>query len=257
MAVASAAPSPAAAPPRSFSYAAYAALLTRYVDPAGHVDYASLRRDPGPMQKVLAQFAVASPQNRPERFATRNDQLAYWINAYNLFVIAGVTRHWPAATVRGDGNAFFTTERFRAGGRAYTLDGIESDIIRKGFGEPRIHFTINCGALSCPALAPRPFTGADLESRLDAAARSFVNDPEVGVRIDTTSATVTLSEIFRWYEGDFLAALTRAGAAHPTILDYVAQYLDPPARTALAARRYAIRYRPYDWTVNATTLPVR
>lgn len=242
---------------RSFSYARYAALLQRAVNPAGHVAYATLKSDPA-LAAVLAEFAAASPESAPQLFPGRADKLAYWINAYNLFVLAGVTRKWPARSVRDDGtDTFFTDMRFVAGGKRYTLNHIEGEIIRKRFREPRIHFTINCGAKSCPVLRPVPFTGSDLERRLDEGARLFLNDPR-NVRVDTAAGVLWVPAIFEWYAADFLAAppAVRAGVA-PSIQAYIRHYLDEPARTLLDGAPLTLRYLDYDWSLNADSLPVR
>lgn len=253
---------PAAAKPnraigRNFSYVPYAALLKRAVNPAGHVAYAKLKTDPR-LAAVLAGFAATSPETAPALFPTRDDRLAYWINAYNLFVLAGVAHTWPARSVREDGSdAFFTQTQFVAGGKRYTLNQIEGDIIRKGFGEPRIHFTINCGSTSCPALKPAPFTGANLEKRLDEAARLFINDTR-NVHVDAQAGVLWLSEIFHWYAGDFLAAPEAAIAtSKPSVQAYVAHYLSGPAAQTLRSAPLPVRYLPYDWTLNADVLPVR
>ncbi len=248
----------AEAAPRTFSYARYGALLQAVVNPAGHVSYGKLKTDPR-LPVVLAEFAATSPQSAPALFPTRADRLAYWINAYNLFVLAGVAKTWPARSVRDDGSdAFFTKTQFVAGGKSYTLNQIEGDIIRKGFGEPRIHFTINCGAASCPALKPAPYTGADLEARLDQAARLFVNDSR-NVRVDAEARVLWLNEIFDWYAADFLAApQAKAATGAASVQQYVSHFLTTPdAVAALRGKPFTLKYLDYDWTLNADVLPVR
>lgn len=251
-------PSSTSAPSRvGFRVDDYAALLQRHVNPAGHVRYAQLKRDPE-LPRILTRFAKTSPENQPRVFPTRDDKLAYWINAYNLFVLAGVAKTWPARSVRDDGtDAFFTKTQFVAGGKSYTLNQIEGDIIRKGFHEPRIHFTINCGAASCPALKPKPFSGADLDARLDQAARLFINDPR-NVRVDAKAGVLWLSEIFDWYADDFLAAPHAAAAgAPPSVQRYIAHYFTGDGAAALRGAPLTIKYLDYDWSLNADVLPVR
>ncbi len=246
------------APRPTFSYTHYAALLQSSVDPAGHVAYERLKSDPQ-LAASLADFAAASPASAPTLFPTRADSLAYWINAYNLFVLAGVARSWPARSVREEGtDVFFTRVEHDAGGRLYSLNELEGAVIRKGFGEPRIHFTINCGATSCPILKPAPFTGADLETRLDTAARLFINDPG-NVRVDSTAGVLWLSSIFDWYHADFLASPPAAvpGGA-PSLQAYVAYYLaDPATARRLRGPALPVQYLEYDWSLNADVLPVR
>ncbi|MGF2075840.1 DUF547 domain-containing protein, partial [Enterococcus casseliflavus] len=70
------------------------------------------------------------------------------------------------------------------------------------FNEPRVHMALVCAAVSCPKLRNQPYEGATLNSQLDSQVRDFLKDPR-HFRIDRTRETVHVSEIFRWYEGDF------------------------------------------------------
>ena len=57
------------------------------------------------------------------------------------------------------------------GGRKYTLNDIEHEILRKRFKEPRIHFAINCASKSCPDLAAQvaeATSGAAIKLGIDA-----------------------------------------------------------------------------------------
>ncbi|MBI2956572.1 MAG: DUF547 domain-containing protein, partial [Acidobacteria bacterium] len=113
-------------------YSAYARVLEHYVTPEGHVRYAELKRNPGDLEAFLQQLALASPESHPALFATREAQLAYWINAYNAFVVHAVVEAYPVNSVRdlrfGLGLLFFKRARFVAGGKKYSLDDIEHGI---------------------------------------------------------------------------------------------------------------------------------
>jgi len=67
-----------------------------------------------------------------------------------------------------------------------TLYAFENDIIRK-LNEPRVHFALNCSAISCPALPRVPFTAADLNSELDRETRQFFARPH-NLRIEPQRA---------------------------------------------------------------------
>ncbi len=246
-----AAPGAAQAPPgEGFDTAAYARVLETYVTSEGRVRYAALKAEPADLKAFVQQLAAVSPENRPDLFPTRAAQMAYWINAYNAFVLDAVVEAYPVESVRdlkfGFGVLFFKRDRFVAGGRRLSLDDIEHGILRRQFADPRMHFALNCASTSCPPLARQPYRGETLEAQLDQAARAFIGREEnVWMRGDV----LFLSKIFDWYAEDFTR---RTGAADgsATVVDYLRGYL--PAETAERIRQEKprIEYYNYDWSLN-------
>ena len=233
-----------------FDSAAYARVLETYVTPEGRVRYADLKAEPADLKAFVEQLAAVSPENRPDLFPTRAAQMAYWINAYNAFVIHAVVEAYPVESVRdlkfGFGLLFFKRDRFVAGGRRLSLDDIEHGILRRQFSEPRMHFALNCASASCPPLARQPYRGESLEAQLEEAARAFIGREEnVWMRGDV----LFLSKIFDWYAEDFTR---RGGAADgsATVVDYLLGYL--PAETAARIRQEKprVEFYNYDWSLN-------
>ena len=168
-------PAIASAASASFSHDEWTAVLERFVDRRGLVDYAALARDRSALDRYLARLGQASPDSAPARFPDRDDPLAYWINAYNAIVLAGVLdRGVDTPSVWGDGFfgiGFFTVERARLGGARTSLKTLEDDIVRRRFRDPRVHAALNCASLGCPRLPQRAFEGATLQTDLYAAMR--------------------------------------------------------------------------------------
>lgn len=142
--------------------------------------------------------------NSPEK------KLAFWINTYNSLVQAKI-RDNPAAFA--DQENFFKTADQKIGGKLFSLDDIETGIMRKkkrkqnkaffksfrvDTVDPRIHFTLNCGATSCPPVAF--YSPERLEEELSAAEKSFVSQTST---YDAASNTATISELFSWFAEDF------------------------------------------------------
>lgn len=231
-------------------------VLKTYVNEIGEVDYAALKKNPAELDRYVTSLGTASPQNRPDMFPARADQLAYWINAYNAFVLRAVAAEYPVKSVRDLGAlySFFWRRKFVAGGREMTLNHLEDDIIRKGFREPRIHFMLVCAALSCPFLLQDALTGPKLNDQFDAAARQFINQRR-NFTVDAASNTVYLSGLYnlRNYDrDDFLPALQEKNPSRKlTMLDYLRPYLNAANRKALdALREPRIRFYDYDWSLN-------
>lgn len=76
-------------------------LLGEVVDRHGKVNYERLAQPQGRQRlSNLAQFiAQHSPRSEPDSFPTRNDQLAFYMNAYNVLVLWGVVNNWPLKSV--------------------------------------------------------------------------------------------------------------------------------------------------------------
>ena len=83
-----------------FSHDLLDSLLAERVDDRGRVDYPGLARDPRRLDRYLHQLAACSPERCPERFPSDADALAYWINAYNAFVLRGVLDDFPSTASR-------------------------------------------------------------------------------------------------------------------------------------------------------------
>ena len=235
----------------AFDYSSYAEALERAVTPDGRVRYKELKENPEDLDVFLRQLAATSPENRPELFPTPEAQAAYWINAYNAFVLHEVVKHYPVESVRdlkfGFGLLFFKSKRFVAGGKRYSLDDIEHGILRQRYRDARIHFAVNCASASCPPLRREPYLAEKLEAQLEDATLSFIQRREnVWMRGDV----LFLSAIFDWYKEDFMRAAAAKANGRPTVVDYVTRYL--PAETAERVKKEnpRVEFYNYDWTLN-------
>lgn len=256
---------PANFPTDSFSHRDFEELLQTFVDSDGHVDYESWHSSAesiARLESYLAAVSLYSPDNAPDRFHTRTEELAYWIYGYNAYVINGVLANWPIESVTDlkapieaiKGLGFFYRLRYRFGGEDFSLLGVETNKIRKRYRDARIHFVLNCASESCPVMRPQLPTGADLEELLAISATEFVSDPQ-NVSFDHAHQSVTLSTIFKWYESDFLNDLRLHGLpSERGLVDYIASVAPVSMRDDLAmVDDYDIEFRDYDWTLNSTT----
>lgn len=204
----------------------------------GHVDYPGIATDPR-----YGEYLQTLDRVKAEDLATREDRLAYWINAYNAFAIKGILDGSSPSTFFGR-IGYFKTDEYRLGGEYIDLYDLERDVLIPQ-GEPRIHFAINCASLSCPALRSEAYTAAKLEEQLQESARAFINDPSRN-RFDREKKVAYLSKIFDWFEDDF----TGDGG---TVLDYVARYVkDSELAGELARGDWRIEHLDYDWSLNGT-----
>jgi hypothetical protein len=231
----------------SFDHSAWDRVLKAHVNGSGEVDYAAIKRNAKDLEYYITLLGHASPANHPELFPSRADELAYWINAYNAFVTRGVVLRYPTASVRDLGilYGFFRRDDYVAGGVRMSLRLIENGILRKKYGDARIHFSIVCASLGCPMLAREAFTAGNLEALLEAQARRFSSQRR-NVNVDLRRNSVTLSRIFDWYTKDFVASGSKRD-----LLAYIRRYLTPEKQRALAAMKNPeIGFFDYDWAIN-------
>jgi hypothetical protein len=238
----------------AFDWAPYDHLLHTYVNERGYADYPGLKLNRGELDAVIAQLDHASPDSDPALFPTRIAKLAYWINAYNAFVLRGVVDYYPIASVKDVYlfNGFFSRIEFKAGGTELSLRELENEILRKRFGDPRIHFAIVCASEGCPRLAREAYLPERLDEQLDARTSLFFNEDR-NVRIDAAGNRLFLSKIMDWYSDDFIATLP---AGEKEITSYVERWLTPDRQAALARLRAPkIAYVNYDWRINDQARP--
>ncbi len=158
----------------------------------------------------LDTIANINLQKLSDELQSSNQKLAFWINTYNALV---------QTKIRGDVKAFDDKDQFfkdkdqEIGGEQLSLDQIENGILRRQKQDekqefidrfkvdqldPRIHFTLNCGASSCPPVAY--YSVENLDTELGLAEESYVTQTSTYNEIDNV---VEVSELFKWFEADF------------------------------------------------------
>lgn len=208
----------------------YARLLKKYVAPNG-VRYAEWKANPADLRAL--QEVVGGIARAPASAAKTREQLAFYINAYNAWILNEVLEKYPTKSVKDPLFTFFTGNRITVAGEKMSFNRLEKDIIRPRFNEPRVHFALNCASRSCPPLRNEPYTGAQLEGQLEDQARDFLNTDR-GVRVSGDSAQA--SKIFDWYKDEF--------GGQPGIAATLAKYRKgkPAFKT--------ITFQEYDWALN-------
>jgi Protein of unknown function, DUF547 len=216
----------------------YAAVLQRHVNDQGEVDFAALQADTGSSGlQALESYVQAIAATPLDAAPTPQGRLAHMVNAYNALSMYNVVASGIPATHAGWAKArFFVLRKFEIGGTPLSLYAFENDIIRK-LNDPRIHFALNCSAVSCPVLPRTPFTADKLNEELDRETRAFFARPE-NLRIDSALRTVFFNEILKFYTEDFTPAHA------PSLIAYAQRYTN---QTIPAD--YAVAFTPYDWTV--------
>jgi uncharacterized membrane protein YdjX (TVP38/TMEM64 family) len=222
----------------TFDHAAFDALLRRYVDGDGFVDYRGLQGEHAALDGYIAAVGAANFDA-----LTRDEKLALLINGYNAFTLRLILDHYPIDSIRSIPDAKrWNAKRWTIAGRTYSLDQIEHELVRPKFSEPRIHFALVCAAVGCPKLRNEAFTGERLEDQLEVQTREV----HAGGRwfdYEPGSSEVRLTRLYDWYGGDFKQ---QAGS----VLAFAARYSPELKRTLDAGKKPKVRWLDYDWSLN-------
>ncbi len=218
----------------------WAQVLMQSVDSQGRVAFKSVAENPASLYQVVSYISQTSPEKNPEKFSTPDDRMAYYLNSYNALAMYGVISYKFPNDFQSftDRAKFFAFTRFSIGGEEISLYDYENDIIRP-LGDPRVHFALNCMVKACPRLPQTPFRAEDLDSTLNVLAREFANKPR-HVKVVESARKVRLSEIFSFYEEDFVNPKTAS-----SLIEYINRY-----RTSPIDETFEVEFIPYDWTVN-------
>ena len=209
-------------------YKSWDIFLKKYVSASGDVDYKSIKANKKELEAITKTFSATSVLTS----WSKNDQLVFWINAYNAFTIDLVVNHYPIKSIQNlDGGKPWDVKRITIGGKKYSLNNIENDIIRPQFKDARIHFAVNCAAKSCPPILNGAFFSKSLDEQLDTVTKKFINNTKYQ---NITSGKMTLSKIFDWYKVDF-----------GDIFTFINKY-----STIKVNKNTAIVYKEYDWSLN-------
>ena len=208
------------------------ALLQKFVNKDGKVNYQAIQRNPAQLEKLLAAIAAFDVDK-----AAMADQYAFYLNAYNVLVIGEIVAHYPLASVQ-DMPGFFNRTQLRVAGQLLTLDQIETDKLRKIYDDPRLHFALVCGTNSCPRLSRAAYVGKDLFVQLNNQANFALLDPNY-VKVDPATKKVMLPEIFKWYDSDFSASSSSG-----------VMYVNKFRKEDRVPTWYTVEYSPYNWSLN-------
>jgi hypothetical protein len=215
----------------------WAELLSKYVKADG-VDYTGFKS----VESRLDQYLKVLEQIDSKTLA-HDEQFAYYINAYNAWTIKLILSAYPGITSIKDLGTFWKSpwqKKFvRIDGDRVTLDDIEHQILRPRFKDPRVHFAINCSAVSCPPLRSEPYLGNLLDLQLDQATRSFLNNPN-SYRLKNNAFYV--SRIFKWFAEDF----------NNDVLGFYLEFAQDHLKKKLIEKKdvIQIKYLNYDWSLN-------
>lgn len=231
----------------------------------GLVYYRALQGDRARLSRYIASLntpAIAAGYASWDK----DRQKAFWINAYNAFVMQTVVNHYP---ILGRAQAFppnslrqipgaFERLPHVAAGKSVTLDQIETTILA-GFKDPRMFLVLGRGAVGSGRLRSEAFGEKSVERQLEQARQQFAVTPR-WAKVEALAGRVSISPILSWRSAAFIEEyaddsfdlpkrepIERAviGFLRPQLLDAEAEFIKKNA--------FQLTYLPFDWRLNDLT----
>lgn len=213
---------------KPFNHDSWTDLLQKHVSNQGNVNYNGFKTD----RKSLLNYITSLSENMPNDSWTKEDKLAYWINAYNALTVDLILRHYPIESIK-DIKKPWDQRYWKLGDKWYNLNEIEHQILRK-MNEPRIHFGIVCASFSCPKLQNSAFTAEIIDNQLTLATKEFLNDSN---RNEISENNLKISKIFQWFAKDF--------KQNGSLIDFLNTYSD----ITISAKANK-SFKDYNWNLN-------
>jgi len=229
------------------THQSFTELLKKYVI-NGLVDYKGLQID-----KELDKYLTQLSNTNPEKLS-RNEKLAFWINAYNAFTLQVVRDNYPIESITDLhtggkiigyllGKTVWDKQFITINNKKYSLNDIEHNILRK-MNEPRIHFAVVCASISCPELKDEAFEADNIETQLQEQTIKFLND-KTRNHYDLKNRKAYISEIFSWFGEDF-------GNSDENILKFISKYVPDNISKDIKSNisKWNISFNDYNWNLN-------
>lgn len=219
------------------SHAIFDGLLKKNVTASGKVNYKAFIKDSVELNKYLKLLS----DNPPTGKWSKNDEKAYWINAYNAFTIKLIAKYYPVKSIKDIAgkipfiNTPWDIKFITIGKEKMDLNNIEHGKLRKKFDDPMVHMAIVCASKSCPILLNEAYVGSKLDAQYEKQTKAFLADP---FRNKVDADKPKISMIFKWYAGDF----KKNGGS---VIDFVNKY-----SATKINKNASIDYLAYDWGLN-------
>ncbi len=223
--------------PRGVDHEKFDALLKKYVNDQGLVNYAAWKSNADDMAGLNAYLKEFAP--KPEKPVEGNERAAALTNLYNAGVVSWILQNYPTESVWETKDPF-AAKRYTVGGEQVSLDDIENGSLRPQIGIGA-HSVLVCAARSCPPLQRTAYTAGGFENQNAKAYSTWLGRPDLNA-FDPAKKKAEVSSIFKWFKEDF----DKAGGAKKVL----AEKAPGKDRAFLAGGDYDVSYLSYNWGLN-------
>nr|WP_294898513.1 DUF547 domain-containing protein [uncultured Pedobacter sp.] len=215
------------------NHSAFDKLLQANVSDKGSVNYKGFVNDKASLENYIISLTKINTAN-----LSKNEKTAFWINAYNALTIDQIVRHYPVASITNiaGGKIWDQALPFKFEGKTFALNDIEKKILLgSDLFDGRIHFAVNCAAMSCPTLSNHAFTGDNVQEMLTKNTKAALANPNFN---KITEKSAAISKLFDWYKADFIKA-------EGSVVNFINKY-----SSTKISDKTKISYLDYNWSLN-------
>ena len=179
----------------AFPYEILNRVMSKVVNKEGQVNY-GLAHDNNDLAIFVRAVGEADMNNFPV-FKDKDDKgapvldqrqpLSFYINAYNGLFLQAVAQAYPVSGVSEIADLY--TKKRKVAGEQISLDELRKKIIAI---DPRALFVLMDGTKSGPRAVSGSILGFDMDSELNAAVTSYINDP---LRVNPPSRLSNTGEV--------------------------------------------------------------
>ena len=253
--------SPSAQPARDL-YAPFDRVLDTY-SRDGYVYYGALKSERSRLDQFVQSLDVPAAQVAAW---SKDEQLAFWINAYNALVlqtvidkypIKALSKDFPEKSIRQIPGSFEQLPH-RVAGQTLTLDAIEKTVIVP-MGDARALLALGRGAVGSGRVRSEAYRAERLHEQLEQVVKEFVVRIAC-FKVDRAANTVTVSPLFGWRQDAFIASFAKSGERwvsrspiEQALLGMAAPKLFQSEREFLLQNTFQLKYGDFDWRLNDLT----
>lgn len=207
-----------------------------------------------PVEKHLDLISRLDADQLDKALDTQARQLTFWINIYNGFTQYFLKKD-PSLYVKDRGQ-FFNKKQIPVAGYVVSMQDIEHGVLRRGATiwstgyvralwprskfvkkfavnavDYRIHFALNCGALSCPPVVA--YQDKSVDRHLDDNSRYYLQREVI---VEENGQLARIPALMLWFSADFGSSKDK--------IELLIQHGALKPRT-----NPDLTYLPYDWTI--------
>lgn len=171
-----------AAPTRAKTGTRMKANVKRSTITEGNRVYYEIFRDEESALQVLQEvqkILEGLPSEAPLIYYSRDEQLAYWLNLYNITLINEVAKVYPERKLKKlliGKKSVLSKKLLNVAGVPLSLDDIQHIILKQNYdNNPLIMYGLYQGIIGGPNIRKSAYTGANVYRNLAANAAEFVN----------------------------------------------------------------------------------
>ncbi len=253
--------SASAADPFDYNYACLSSLYSKYLKNE-KVNYSALAIHEKELDECVKTISKA--KKKEYQSFTLDQKRAYWINAYNIFLLKIVVENYPikggAKYSKFPANSpmsikgAWTDIRFKSPEGKVTLSRIENNIL-PSLGAPFFIFGICNGTKGGAALSADVYTAQNLHVHLDKAARQFITDKR-NVSLSPTGSCVLVTPYLKNHASLFTSGNFKPGQyknrekREIILMNLLAKYGEGELTKIVRSNEFKFTWTELDWSLN-------